>query len=120
MTKQSNIEFINKAKYAKPPSWSQIEELINEMEMEMYHFERFYGIPFNTLTQVKSGKRTLAAPYWHFIYEKIKPAYGAGFLVDYTINKPKNRIKPSLTHPLTPISDGDAHGRLNNVNKNCS
>jgi hypothetical protein len=110
-----SIALINESKYAQAPSWGQIEELINEMGMEMYHFERFYGIPFNTLTQVKAGKRNLGSCYWHYIYEKIKPAYGAGFLDDSTKKQSKNRINTSLTANLTVYSDGDAHSRLGRV-----
>ncbi len=78
------ITFANKSKYGAPPTWEQIYAFIKETGMSMYHFERFYGIPYNTLTQVKSGKRNLFSAYWHIIYEKIKPAYGVGFIGDFT------------------------------------
>lgn len=115
MPRDLTIGLINRSKYAQPPSWDQIHELITEMKMDMYSFERFYGIPYNTLTQIKTGKRTLAADYWHFIYEKIKPAYGAGFVVDYSKKRTKNRIKHHLTSNLIDESDGDAHSRIDGI-----
>lgn len=92
---------LNRRKYAQAPSWEQILEFINEMGMDMYHFEKFYSIPYNTITQVKAGKRMLPSHYWAIIYEKIRPAYGSGFLEDYLNNTPKNRIKRNLTTNLT-------------------
>lgn len=115
MPRDLTIGLINKSKYAQPPSWEQIQELITEMKMDMYSFERFYGIPYNTLTQIKTGKRSLAADYWHFIYEKIKPAYGVGFIVDYSKKRPKNRIKHQLTPRLIEHSDGEAQNRIGNI-----
>lgn len=115
MAKNLSIDLINKSKYAQPPSWEQIDTFLKEMNMGMYHFEKFYGIPYNTLTQIKSGAKRLPPAYWHFIYEKIKPAYGMGFVVDYSINKPKNRINSNLTNHLPQESDGDAHNRLKTV-----
>jgi hypothetical protein len=106
---------INRRKYAKAPSWEEIHAFIKEMGMNMYHFEKFYGIPFNTMAQVKSGQKKLGSPHWHIIYERIKPAYGAGFIEDYSTNTSKNRINHSITENIPVMSDGDAHSRLGKV-----
>lgn len=115
MVDRKTLGDINRRKYAKAPSWEQIDAFIKELGMTPNHFERFYGIPYNTLTQVKSGKKNLGSPHWHIIYERIKPAYGVGFIEDYATNMPKKRIKTPLTNPLTTESDGDAHSRLKSV-----
>lgn len=115
MQRNKELGDLNRRKYAKPPSWEQIDAFIKELGMNMYHFEKFYGIPFNNLVQVKSGKRNLGAAYWHIIYERIKPAYGVGFIEDYTTNKPKKRIKHYITNNLTTESDGDAHSRIGGI-----
>lgn len=106
---------LNRRKYAKAPSWEQIDAFISELGMSFNHFEKFYGIPYNTITQIKSGQRELSSPYWHYIYERIKPAYGVGFIEDYTTNRPKNRIKVLLTNKLTEHSDGEAQSRIGGI-----
>ena len=106
---------LNRRKYAKPPSWEQIDAFISDLGMSFNHFEKFYGIPYNTVTQIKSGQRELSSPYWHYIYERIKPAYGVGFIEDYTTNRPKNRIKAPLTNALIEDSDGEAQNRIGNI-----
>ena len=103
---------LNRRKYAKPPSWEQIDAFISDLGMSFNHFEKFYGIPYNTITQIKSGQRELSSPYWHYIYERIKPAYGVGFIEDYTTNVPKKRIKHCLTDFLTHDLSKDGHSRL--------
>lgn len=89
------LKKINTAKYSCAPTWKQIESFMKEMGMRMYRFERFFGIPFNCLTKVKKGDQALPAKFWHIIYEKRKPKFGAGFIGDLTeeiINgKPKKK-----------------------------
>ena len=108
---------LNRRKYAKPPSWEQIDAFVQEMGMNIYHFERFYGLPFNTLAKVKGGSKNLGSPYWHIIYEKIKPAYGAGFIGDYLPNQPQNRRKTFIPNTVPTREDKDAHTRLVRVSK---
>lgn len=115
MVDRKTLGDINRRKYAKAPSWEQIDAFIKEMGMNMYHFEKFYGIPFNQLTQVKSGAKKLGSAYWHIIYERIKPAYGVGFIEDYATNKPKKRINTFLPEVLPIHSDEDTHNRLKTV-----
>lgn len=105
----------NKTKYAQPPSWEQIDSFIKELGMTMYHFEKFYGITYNHLTQVKSGVKRLGSAYWHIIYERIKPTYGAGFLEDYSTNEPKKRTNSVLPSKLPLQKDIDDHNRLHRV-----
>lgn len=109
----------NKSKYAQAPSWEQIEILMTEMELSLYHFEKFYGMPYNSLIQVKKGERKLAAKYWHYVYEKIKPAYGAGFLGDSTTKTNKNRINTQLIPDLTEqnTTKANLHSRISSLNK---
>jgi len=107
----------NKLDYLDAPTWNQIEEFIDELGVKMYQFERFYHIPYNLLTQVKSGVKRLPPQYWHFIYEKIKPAYGSGYLDDFTKIQPTKRINSYLTQKLTDrntVSE-DSHDRLSKV-----
>ena len=112
MPKKTLIGDINKRKYAKPPTWEQIESFIEELSINRYAFERFYGIPYHTLTQVKAGTKQLGSAYWHIIYERIKPAYGVGFIGDYSPNVAKKRINHYVTDFVTNKSDKDGHSRL--------
>lgn len=112
MADKKQLGELNKKKYAKPPSWKEIDAFIKELGMNPSHFEKFYGIPFNTITQIKAGTKRLGSAYWHIIYERIKPAYGVGFIEDYTTNVPKKRINHCLTDFLTHDSSKDGHSRL--------
>ena len=109
--KKSELYYNNLSKYLKQPEWWQVEEFIKELGITMAQFERFYGLPYNTLVQVKSGHKRLSPEYWHFIYERIKPAYGAGFVVDYSANPNKKRIKHYLPEKLPT----DSHNRLDEI-----
>ena len=104
MSKKLPISYENERKYLKQPTWEQISDFIKEQGVSMYAFERFYGIPYNTLTQVKAGTKNLATRFWHFIYERIKPAYGVGFIDDFTKKQLKKGKKPLLTQRLTAKS----------------
>lgn len=108
---------LNKAKYAHAPSWEEIESLIKETGMCLAHFEKFYGMPFKTLNHVKMGDRHLASKFWHFIYERIKPTYGAGFIGDYSPKEIKNRIKVQVSGKvsLESTTDIEFHSRLTTI-----
>lgn len=100
---------INTAKYPNPPTWAEIESLIDEMGMSYNRFERYYGIPFNQLTQIKKGDKKLCPKYWHFIFERIKPPFGAGFIVEYTMKRQKQRTNKML--PVSLPTSPDLHDR---------
>lgn len=108
---------INTTKYGQPPTWEEIESFLAELHMNMYHWERFFGVPANVLTQVKSGTKPLPRYAWHFVYERIKPTYGAGFIDDYSANANKNSKKTGLTKKLTSHSNTqpDLHDRTINL-----
>lgn len=97
MSEKKYIAVINKKKYLEAPSWHKIEEFIAELGVSYHHFERFYGLSYHTLTQVKAGTRRLPSRYWHFIYEKIKPTYGSGFYENNTI---PNIVTNSVTNSI--------------------
>lgn len=115
MKREFSVAELNIKKYMVAPSWAEIQDFINELGLSFNRFEKFYDLPYNTLTQVKSGARDLPASYWHIIYLRIKPAYGSGFLYEYSPKATKNRIKPTLTKALTNTSAIDAHTRLTTV-----
>jgi hypothetical protein len=73
------IAYENKKLYGEPPSWEVIEDFIKEVGVSKYHFELFYGIPFNHLAKVKTGAVKLGKSYWHIFYERIKMTFGVGF-----------------------------------------
>lgn len=104
----------NRAKYMKAPTWEQINHFILELGVTVAQFERFYDIPAKTLFNVKTGERALPARFWHIVYERIKPAYGAGFIGEYATKEVKNRIKHYSTKISTVDSttNTDNHGRL--------
>lgn len=85
----------NRAKYLKAPSILEIDTFIKELQVSDAQFERFFGMPFNTMGVVRNGQRKLPAKYWHIVYEKIVPAYSK--LHEETIAK-----KPSGTKNKTP------------------
>lgn len=109
-----SIGKLNKAKYARAPNWDEIESFMKETGMCLAHFEKFYGMPFKSLNHVKMRDRNLAAKFWHFIYERIKPAYGAGFIVDYSPKEVKCRIKAQVSKQVTVESttEPEFHGRF--------
>lgn len=81
-----NISNENRAKYLYAPTFEQIEEFRKMLKLSRPVFERFYGIPLETIKQVKKGKMNLPAKYWHIIYEKISPQV-------YSIHfKPKSQL----------------------------
>lgn len=81
-----NISNENRAKYLYAPTFEQIEEFRKLLKLSRPVFERFYGIPLETIKQIKSEKRNLPAKFWHIIYEKIEPKiYSIRFM-------PKSRL----------------------------
>lgn len=107
-----DLTTINKSKYLKAPEWEQIDEFIKELGIPNFQFERFYQIPYNTIAQVKNGTRKLPAKFWNVIFEKIKPAYGSGFLEDSYKMSPSSTITKPITREVCKKSD-NKHGRLN-------
>jgi hypothetical protein len=115
--KELTIAEVNRLNYGQPPSWEQIESLVNDMNMTYAQFERFYGIPYNQLTQIRTGAKKLPAYAWHFVYEKIKPAYGIGFVSDYNkmyIKKFKSKFLPKRL-PQHEETIAEKHNRLTKV-----
>lgn len=72
---QRELADANRRKYLKAPTISEIENFIKELKINAAQFERFFGIPDNTIPQIKNGYKRLPARFWHIIYEKIIPAY---------------------------------------------
>lgn len=106
------IAFENKSKYLKAPTFAQIREFMDELGIStLTRFERFYGIPHSTLRMISYGGRELPAKFWHIIYEKIKPAYGVGFLPSHkelVENIATKRLEPTKvikTKPKTEIGN---------------
>ncbi len=115
---KSEMAKINQSKYAIQPSWDLIQTYLDEFGLKMTQFERFFGIPFNTLTQVKAGTRVFPIYAWGFIYEKKKPRYGVGFVFE-SIKKQelKERIKTARKNKSRKSSTPkevsvDSHSRL--------
>lgn len=104
---------VNKKKYLYPPTWERIEEFINELGISYHHFERFYGLSYHTLTQVKAGTRDLPSRYWHFIFEKIIPNYGAGFIENNNLTKSvTNSVTKRIPKTITCSNESASHDRL--------
>lgn len=113
MKKGKTIADINTAKYPLHPTWDEIQDFITETGMSYNRFERYYGIPFNQITQIKKGDKKLCPKYWHFIFERIKPKFGAGFTEEYSFKRPKLRINKvlPLTLPSHSLELSDSHDR---------
>lgn len=94
----------NRRKYLKPPTWEQIEAFRVKLEVSMAQFERFYGIPKETLKNVKMGKRNLPAEKWAIVYEEQVPLYGIGF-TDKKQERTGVRTKSHAPTPTKPLID---------------
>lgn len=70
----------NLSKYLRAPDHGQVVDFIKSLGVSSAQFGRFYGVPLDTIKSVACGRRLLPVRHWHIVYEKIKPAYGAGFL----------------------------------------
>lgn len=92
---QRQLADANKAKYLKAPTFAAIESFIKELDVSDAQFERFFGIPSNTLTQVKRGDKRLPARFWHIIYEKTVPTYS----IPYQKTEKANLTKKLTTPP---------------------
>lgn len=114
---QAEIAKINQSKYACPPSWILVQEYLDQFNMKLTHLERFFGIPFNTLSQVKAGTRPFPQYAWHLIYEKKRPRYGSGFVIETKkIKDQKERIKRAKKSKLkTKEATIDSHNRLSDI-----
>lgn len=114
----SDITKENMSKYPCQPSWDIIQSFLDEVGMGMTHCERFYGIPYNVLCQVKSGKKLLPIKYWHIFYEKIKTPYGLGFVKEYE-KKQKAKLQPKIKRQYKKRKDKppifDMHDRLSKI-----
>lgn len=108
------ITNVNRKKYGKPPTWHEIESFLNELGINKYRFELFYGIPHKNLEKVKCGAAPLAPAYWHIFYEKIRLNYGVGFQGVYEklygINDVPKRVLKKV--PSSLAETGDSHDRL--------
>lgn len=109
----------NVKKYGKPPTWEQIQSLINESGISsIYHFEKYYGIVFNHLAKVKCGERQLSRSYWHFFYERILPERGIGFSTPNGFTKVHKKQIPKVIprkRVITYPADTENHDRLISV-----
>jgi len=104
------ISDINKSKYLKAPPIELVEAFIKELDVSEAQFERFYSIPQATVSKVRASQRKLPPAYWHIIYEKIRPIYGAKYQ-SLVINK-------SLAKPLAKKkSKIGKHDRLKELRK---
>lgn len=78
---------LNITTYLKHPSPEEILAFVKELGVSCYQFERFFGIPNGTLKHVALGTHNLPARYWHIIYEKQIPSYGAGIYNELPVSK---------------------------------
>lgn len=105
----SPLRKINQRKYGVAPSWEQVDAFVKETGMRRDHFERFYGIPYNTLIQIRTGRKKTPANIWHIFYEKIKPAYGAGFIGDIMTDMINGKpVKKNIKKMVFPKKEPDA------------
>lgn len=104
---KDKIKEENSRKYLKPPSSVQIDEFLHELGVTTAAFERFYGIPIGTIRKIRHGDngRILPMKYWHIIYEKIKPAYGVGFIpTKEEIRYKQSKVEPYKKKVQKPIN----------------
>lgn len=109
---------INEKKYLYPPTWSQIQSFIDELGVSLSQFEKFYFIPHHMMCQVKSGAKKFPKYAWGYIFEKIKPTYGIGFLEEHiqteTIKRKLKNRRRKKKKKLQPINTY-THDRLADV-----
>lgn len=101
MREPENIAEVNKLKYISPPPYHLISQFIEELGVSNHHFEKFYGIPFNIIAQIKLGTKRLPPQYWHFVYERIVPTIGPGFVKYIQKNPPNTNLTKTITKPIT-------------------
>lgn len=89
INEKRELAHTNRTKYLKPPTIKQLSSFIKQLGVTDTQFERFFGIPYNMITQVRSGAKNLPAAYWHIVYEKVVPTYGDGF-------KNNTQVKPLI------------------------
>lgn len=66
-----NQEEINRNKYLKAPTQSEIELFFKEADIKPRHYEKYMGIRRGTFVDVKRGYRKLPVKFWHLIFNKI-------------------------------------------------
>lgn len=124
MVSSNSIAEVNKKKYVYPPSYDKIAEFIKELGVSNHHFEKFYGIPYNIIAQIKLGTKRLPPQYWHFVFEKIVPTIGPGYIkmlekqsIPKTITKTITRNTPTYTKEanVASLPDTDSHDRTGNL-----
>lgn len=94
----------NISKYLHPPDGAMIRAYIKKRNTTDAHFERFFGMSRGTVDRSVAGRRRMPPQYWHFFYEDIVPAYGAGFL-EVQRGKAKTDLRfPPRSHNSTAIS----------------
>src|SRR5688572_24220235 len=84
----------NNYKYLKAPTIEQIEAVVKAANVSESQFERFHGIYFGAIREVRMGKREMPAKYWHLFLEAPQPVAGkaAGLKLVETAPKRTNRI----------------------------
>lgn len=96
-----NIAEVNIKRYVSPPTWDLIHNFIQELGMSNHRFENFFGIPYNIIAQVKLGTKRLPPQYWHFVYERIVPEIGPGYVKYCQNNSIPKRIPKTITKTIT-------------------
>ncbi len=92
---------LNRNLYAKAPTIEQIESFLKEAEIIPRKYERMVGMRLGTIADVKCGYRPLPLKFWHLVFCKIIPTWGAisGF------QNPTSQIRTKIrnTHEHKPV-----------------
>jgi hypothetical protein len=67
------ISKINRVEYLVAPSFEEIEEYRKLMGVNVYTFERYFGIARASYGKYKQGTEKLPARLWGIVYKKILP-----------------------------------------------
>lgn len=84
---------LNRKIYGKAPTIQEIESFLTEAGFNYAQYERLVGMREGTIVDAKIDYRPLPAKFWHLIYSRIIPAYGAfcGFKKPKTANRKNSR-----------------------------
>ena len=59
--------------YKRHPTIEEVEIVIKASGLEVLPFERFYGMPRQSIQKFKKGTHTIKQKYWHLFFDPPKP-----------------------------------------------
>lgn len=89
MSNCCEIVIKNRSRYLKSPTPAEIQAALDNLGICGRHFERFFGLPINTISKFKIGADPFPVKYWHFVFENLPEKTG-----EKQTSKPISEPKP--------------------------